>query len=199
MRFLVLSTITIFSFSCTRNEQSAGPKDQSALRSNGTVAGALHIRAVRAVLDPLGNNKANGVVEIELTTDKQVSVIGSVSGLKPNSEHGFHIHEYGHCGAEDGSLAGDHFNPQGHPHAGPNNGKHHAGDLGNIRADDKGVATISLKIKDPLYSSDLSIIAGRSLVLHAQRDDLKSQPSGNSGARIACGVIGVTATSAATP
>jgi Cu-Zn family superoxide dismutase len=86
--------------------------------------------------------------------------------------------------------AGGHFNPTGMPHAGPTAGKRHVGDLGNIEANEKGVAKVDLV--DPALSfSGATSIIGRSLIVHAKPDDLKTPPAGNAGDRVACGVIGV--------
>jgi len=117
---------------------------------------------------------------------KDVVITGEVSGLKPG-EHGFHIHEFGDLRAPDGMSAGPHFNPEGHEHGGPDAAKHHAGDLGNIKADKNGVAKIDTKAEGLM----LHFILGRALVVHGDPDDLKSQPAGNAGPRIGVGVIGI--------
>jgi Cu-Zn family superoxide dismutase len=110
-------------------------------------------------------------------------------GLK-KGKHGFHIHEFGDCSAPDGTSAGGHFNPEGKMHGAPVDMSRHAGDMGNIEADESGKA--HLEYIDPMMSltGDHSII-GRSVILHQNEDDLKTQPTGNAGPRIACGVIGV--------
>jgi superoxide dismutase, Cu-Zn family len=117
---------------------------------------------------------------------KDVVISGEVSGLKPG-EHGFHIHEFGDLRAPDGMSTGPHFNPEGHDHGGPHSDKRHAGDLGNIKADKNGVAKVDTKAEGLM----LHFVIGRSLVVHADPDDLKSQPAGNAGARIGVGVIGI--------
>jgi Cu-Zn family superoxide dismutase len=132
--------------------------------------------------------KDSGVKGTLLLTQKgkDVVIMGEVSGLKPG-EHGFHIHQFGDLRAADGVSAGGHFNPEGHEHAGPDAAKRHAGDLGNIKADKSGVAKVNVKAEGLM----LHFVIGRSLVVHADPDDLKSQPSGNAGARVAVGVIGL--------
>ena len=132
--------------------------------------------------------KDSGVKGTLLLTQKgkDVLITGEVSGLKPG-EHGFHIHQFGDLRAADGVSAGGHFNPEGHEHAGPDAAKRHAGDLGNIKADKSGVAKVNVKAEGLM----LHFVIGRSLVVHADPDDLKSQPSGNAGARVAVGVIGL--------
>ena len=109
-----------------------------------------------------------------------------VKGLPPKSVHGFHIHEKGDCSAADASSAGGHFNPTGKMHGDPATMNHHAGDLGNITADEKGLAKGEGMISAAVTVSKLQ---GLSVIVHDQADDEKTQPSGNSGSRIACGII----------
>jgi len=103
--------------------------------------------------------------------------------------HGFHIHETGDCSAPDASSAGEHFAPQGHQHGSPTmEEQHHAGDMGNIRADGNGVAMTQMSL-DTLSLDNPNSIVGKAVIIHAQADDLQTQPSGDSGDRVACGVI----------
>ncbi|GAB6196463.1 hypothetical protein PAGU2595_017730 [Lysobacter xanthus] len=119
-----------------------------------------------------------------------VHVTGELGGLAPNSTHGLHVHEVGNCGAADASSAGGHFNPAGAPHGRPDAGAHHAGDLPNITAGANGVARVDAHVMGlTLGGPGATNIVGRALVVHAQADDYASQPAGNSGARIACGVV----------
>lgn len=143
------------------------------------------IKEAVAVLAPM---KASGVGGIILLKQEKgyVSVTGEVTGLKPG-KHGFHIHMFGDLRAADGMSAGGHYNPHGHPHGGPETKEHHEGDLGNIEANAQGVAKVSVKAAD----LDLHHVLGRSIVVHGDADDLKSQPAGNAGPRIGVGVIGL--------
>lgn len=142
-----------------------------------------------AVLHPTSGNEVEGVVLFS-NTDEGVRVGAQVSGLRPMSSHGFHIHEFGDCRAADASSAGGHFNPAGMPHGAPESERRHAGDLGNLIANDAGVAQTN--VVDPELSFEgADSILGRAVVIHANADDLESQPSGAAGPRIACGVIGV--------
>jgi len=116
-------------------------------------------------------------------------VNANITGFKPNSTHGMHIHENGDCSARDASSAGAHFNPTSAEHGAPTAAKHHGGDLGNVTADSKGQVYTSFEITDGAFGTGPDSIIGRALVVHADKDDLTSQPGGNAGARAACGVI----------
>ena len=126
-----------------------------------------------------------------IETRDGIRVVAFVTGLEPLSKHGIHIHENGDCSAVDALSAGGHFNPGNGVHGGPADKARHAGDLGNLEADMNGNA--SLDYIDPVLSlrGEDSVI-GLSVVIKQHEDDLKTQPDGNSGARIACGVIGAT-------
>jgi len=116
-------------------------------------------------------------------------VNANITGFKPNSTHGMHIHEIGDCSARDASSAGAHFNPTSTEHGAPTAAKHHGGDLGNVTADSKGEVYTSFEITDGAFGTGPDSIIGRALVVHVDKDDLTSQPGGNAGARAACGVI----------
>jgi len=137
-----------------------------------------------AVLASTNDSKVKGIIRLE-QKEGLVHVTGKVINLEPG-EHGFHIHEFGDLSKRDGTSAGGHFNPEGHEHGEPGE-KSHAGDLGNIKADDKGVAMIDIQAKGLM----LHTVFGRAFVVHAKADDLKSQPSGDAGPRVAVGVIGI--------
>jgi Cu-Zn family superoxide dismutase len=141
-----------------------------------------------AVMQATSGSKVTGVVTFT-ARDGHVEVSGEIHGLTPGL-HGFHVHEFGDISAPDGSSAGNHFNPTDMPHGGPEDAKHHVGDLGNIEADTEGKAIIKLRDQALALDGPHSII-GRTLVVHAKADDLKSQPSGDAGDRVGCGVIGL--------
>jgi Cu-Zn family superoxide dismutase len=116
-------------------------------------------------------------------------VVGEVRGLKPNAEHGFHVHEKGDCSSEDGMSAGGHFNPKGAPHGRYDTAPHHAGDVPNLRADAKGVAKISWEDDELTVADGPATVVGKAVIVHRDPDDYRTQPAGNSGPRVACGVI----------
>lgn len=120
-------------------------------------------------------------------TESGVRIEARVAGLKPG-EHGFHVHEVGDCSAPDAMSAKGHYNPHGKAHGG-HGGEHHVGDMPNLVADASGKAEYSAVLADMRLQGEVGNITGRSVVIHADPDDYKSQPAGNSGKRIACGVI----------
>jgi Cu-Zn family superoxide dismutase len=140
-----------------------------------------------ATLEPTKGNTAAGTVTFEQKGDK-VLVTAKVTGLAPNSEHGFHAHEKGDCSSGDGMSTAGHFNPDGKPH-GPQNTEHHAGDMPGLKADASGTAQATFELTGVTIGSGTTDLVGRGLIVHAAADDYKTQPTGNSGARIACGVI----------
>lgn len=146
------------------------------------------INSAIAVLYPTEGNQVDGTVIFTKTADG-VKVVADIEGLTPG-KHGFHIHEYGDCSSSDGTSAGGHFNPGQMPHGAPTDQNRHEGDIGNITADSSGVAHLEWTDKGMTLSGPNSII-GRSVIVHAKEDDLKTQPTGNAGPRVACGVIGI--------
>jgi len=144
-------------------------------------------RAV-AVISPLKGSGVRGIVTFE-AVGHGVRVVADLTGLAPG-KHGFHIHEFGDCSSEDGSSAGGHFNPMGMPHSMPTAEKRHAGDMGNIEADAEGKAHLDYVDAVMSLGGEHAII-GHAVIVHEKEDDLKTQPTGNAGGRLACGVIGI--------
>jgi Cu-Zn family superoxide dismutase len=160
----------------------------------GVAVGSLYagesakIAKAVAVLHPTQGNDVIGTV-VFTQMNNGVKVEADISGLSPG-KHGFHVHEFGDCRAPDGTSAGGHYNPTGQPHAGPEQKNRHMGDLGNIEADNSGKAHYE-RVDSQLVLNGPDTIIGRGFIVHAGADDLKSQPSGAAGPRVACGVIGV--------
>lgn len=173
LTFSLLAAATVFAQST--DQGSSGP-----------------LRAV-AVLQPTGGDKISGIVTFTEVADG-VRVDANISGLTPG-KHGFHVHQYGDCSSADGSAApasaaGDHFNPGNNPHGAADAKERHEGDMGNVEADASGVAKLNYVDHSlSLHDGEKSII-GRAVIVHEKADDLKTQPSGDAGGRIACGVIG---------
>ncbi len=141
-----------------------------------------------AGLSPTKGNKTRGEATFEQVGDK-VRVIIFVEGLRPGQAHGLHIHEKGDCSSGDGMSAGGHFNPHGKPHGHPTSAERHAGDLPALQANKQGRANIQVDIDIITLMPGPANIIGRAVVVHADPDDYKTQPTGNAGARLACGVI----------
>ena len=140
-----------------------------------------------ANLEPTTGNSARGTVTFTQDGD-EVRVRANVSGLKPGAEHGYHVHEKGDCGSGDGMSTGGHFNPTGKSH-GPQRGEHHAGDMPSLVADSYGNAAASFELKGVSIGGAAPDLVGKGLIVHRDPDDYKTQPTGNAGPRIACGVI----------
>lgn len=152
---------------------------------------APHVTSARAEIEPSkapGMDDVKGVVTFT-PAEGGLKVHYAIKGLTPASKHGFHIHEKGDLSAPDLTSAGGHFNPGGHKHGGPTGEARHGGDLGNITADDKGVAEGDVMAVGVTLDESKTGILGRSVVVHEKADDLATDPSGNSGARIGAGVI----------
>jgi Cu-Zn family superoxide dismutase len=145
-----------------------------------------------AQLEPTRGNNTAGKITFTQLGDK-VRVAGDVSGLRPNQEHGFHIHDAGDCSSGDGMSAKGHFNPYGKPHGNPSSPDHHAGDMLALRSDASGNARVDTSLDIISVTPGPASVIGRGLIVHADPDDYTTQPTGNSGARIACGVIGIAA------
>lgn len=138
-----------------------------------------------AHIGPASGSSVSG--EVRLTQRGSDTLIEiNLKNLSPGV-HGFHIHEKGDCSSADAVSAGGHFNPAGTPHGGPE-GPHHAGDLGNVTAGEDGTVNLNLHVKGVELTGDQSVI-GRAIIVHAAADDFATQPSGNSGKRVACGII----------
>ena len=165
---LILATLAVAALAGCQSMSSSEP----ALASAG--------------LKPTTGNKTVGEVTFEQMGDK-VRVTAQVIGLKPNQEHGFHIHEAGDCSSGDGMSAKGHFNPYGKPHG--RGAERHAGDLPNFKADAKGRAKLTVDVDILTVTAGPASVVGRGIIVHAQPDDYASQPVGNAGARMACGVI----------
>lgn len=150
--------------------------------------------SISATLNPTQGNTARGTVVFTAAGSGKVKVDVQLTQLPKAGEYGMHIHEKGDCSAADATSAGPHFNPTGSKHGSRTGTERHAGDLGNVKADDKGAVRESFDISGITLDQSPTGIAGRSVVLHAKADDLTSQPAGESGARIACGAIGPAGT-----
>ncbi len=141
-----------------------------------------------AQLAPTKGNNVSGTVTFTQRSSK-VLMTANVSGLKPGAEHGFHVHEKGDCSSGDGMSAGGHFNPFTKPHGGHPSMDRHAGDMPNLKADANGNASATVELDMLTVTDGPGSVVGRGVIVHLQPDDYRSQPVGNAGARMACGVV----------
>jgi Cu-Zn family superoxide dismutase len=141
-----------------------------------------------AVIYPTKGNTISGTATFTQEKDG-LHIEAHIIGLTPG-EHGFHIHEFGNCACDDAVCAGGHFNPTKDIHGSPESKHRHVGDLGNLVANEEGIAEYKLVDTDSTLNGPHSIL-GRGLIIHAQPDDYTTQPTGNAGARIGCGVVGI--------
>ncbi|HEY2094767.1 MAG TPA: superoxide dismutase family protein [Thermoanaerobaculia bacterium] len=138
-------------------------------------------------LAPLGSATAHGHVHFQQQKDGTVEVTVDLTGLAPNTTHGFHVHDKASC-ADFGNAAGGHYNPTNAPHGAPDAASHHAGDFGNVTSDASGEVHTTF-MTHSITVGGMNDVNGHAVILHANPDDLTSQPSGNAGPRIACGVV----------
>lgn len=165
------------------SQPAATPKAAPALPNTSTAkAGIVNLAAASGSL-------VSGQLRLVPMGDG-VQISGEIGGLAPGSAHGFHVHEKGDCSAADASSAGGHFNPTGNAHGRASMPMHHAGDMDNIVANADGVAKIDIHLSGvSLGGGSANDIVGRAIIVHGDPDDYRSQPSGNAGPRVACGVI----------
>jgi superoxide dismutase, Cu-Zn family len=192
MLVAVVLALFVFATAGARAQEKSKDKAKDKMKSMKSMTGMAHdamiINKAVVVLYPTQGNAATGVVTFT-KEEGGIHVVAKLTGV-PKGDHGFHIHEFGDCSAADGTSAGGHFNPTAMQHAGPMADKRHVGDLGNVTADDQGNVALDYVDKHLAFMGPSSII-GHAVILHANADDFTTQPTGNAGGRIACGVIGV--------
>lgn len=189
MMGLSLAGAVLLGVSCS--EKSSEHDAHDAGSASVTPRPFKDVKHAIAVVHSTEGNTARGVVRFTQLGGNAVQVVAEIEGLKPNAKHGFHIHQYGDCSRSDGKSAGGHYDPAtvGH-HGKPDSEKHHAGDMGNLESDKDGKAHYEKTLKGISIAGTLNPILGRGVIVHAS-EDVFEQPTGNAGARIGCGVIGV--------
>lgn len=190
------SLLGLFMTSCACSDSSSNrvAKYIEAQNQNTDVAMVTDVKSVRhpaatkavAIITPYKDHKVLG--EVTFTkVDGGIRILANVDGLKPG-KHGFHVHEHGDCSGEDGMKAGGHFNPTNTKHGGPDSPERHVGDFGNLEADENGHAHYD-RVDTLIAFEGQNSILGRTIIIHADPDDFVTQPTGASGARIACAKI----------
>lgn len=169
-RIFVLLAILVFGFATVDTIAQASGKVERAI----------------CTLNPTQGSSVSGTVTFAKVADG-VRIVADVQGLS-KGKHGIHIHEFGDCSSPDGNSAGGHFNPHSKGHGAPEEDNRHAGDMGNIDVDESGKGRLEYVDKEISLEGNSSIV-GKAVIVHANEDDLKTQPTGNAGGRLACGVI----------
>lgn len=189
---LCLAAVVAFA-ACGRNEETVPTAEEStamttsAEEPSSTAGGSS---TATATLQGAPGDAVSGTVTFHATADG-VHIVAEVQGVDGAGKHGFHVHENGQCdheGEAHFTSAGGHFNPAGAEHACPPTDPRHAGDLGNIEVGANGSARMEMSTNLLSLSGPNSVI-GKAIILHANPDDCKTQPTGNAGDRLACGVV----------
>lgn len=186
----VISTLLAVSLlaACGKRDEPKADANAPAANTTAPTSGPPMTSAALQV-SPTQGNTAGGMLSVTAEADG-VRISGQLMGLPKSAEVGFHIHEKGDCSAPDASSAGEHFNPTNAQHGNPESGAHHAGDMLNVKSDDTGMAQVDVKATGvTLGGGQPNDVLGKAVVVHEKADDYTTQPSGNSGPRIACGVI----------
>jgi Cu-Zn family superoxide dismutase len=176
MKILVLLIVMIFTFKLYASD------NHNHSHSN--------LKKLVAVMNPSSGSRVSGTVTFTILENGKVKVEATITNLTPG-KHGIHIHEYGDCSDAKAMSAGGHYAGEHKEHSSPESTVRHLGDLGNIEANAEGIGKLSY-IDEAISKAGLESIVGRGVIIHEKEDDLKTQPTGNAGGRVACGTIGVT-------
>lgn len=192
LRILCL-LVLVFAVACGGGdtEDSGYETTEPETQEAETQEAAPAIKVATATLQGREGSNISGTVTFTQSPDGgAVTIQAEVRGMDGAGMHGFHIHESGDCTAADFTSAGGHFNPTNAPHGGPDDAEHHAGDLGNIEIGEDGTGTLDLASSMlTLDAGATNSAVGKAVILHAGQDDLETQPTGDAGARLACGVV----------
>lgn len=170
-----------FSFSCANKHAATIQESASTSPAAPTLV---------AKMESKSDSKVQGTILLTQDSETQVTLQIDLTGFTPNTTHAFHIHAVGDCSDAGAASAGPHFNPAGTRHGGPDHEMRHAGDMGNLEADEKGeVHTQKINTLITLQENLPTSAIGKSIIIHESVDDFETQPTGNAGARISCGVI----------
>lgn len=169
------SLLTILVCGCATSPSSPHATAARASTAGGGATATLEARSGSSVTGVARATPASGGVALHV----------EVQGATPG-EHGVHIHEKGDCSDPKATSAGGHYNPAaGSHHGGLNTPVRHGGDLGNMMVDSSGKGSLDVDVP----GLSVSEVVGKAVVVHEKQDDLQTDPAGNSGARVACGVL----------
>ncbi len=183
---LTLSLAAAVGLAACASKAPTAPEAAAAAPAKATESFFGRTKAAVATLTPSATGGATGIVTFA-ASGNTVDVHVVAAGLVPGSVHGFHVHDIGNCASPDFMSAGGHFNPE-HKMHGPQTGDHHAGDMPSLLADPSGAIDARFTLAGVALGGSDGFV-GRAVILHAGNDDYQTQPTGNSGARLSCGVI----------
>ncbi len=192
IKFIIsLAASALLFISCSEADHNHDDKvNENTQETSHVHLEEANIETALVILYPTEGSEANGQVTFTKMEDGRIKVNAEVYNLTPG-KHGFHVHEFGDCSSPDGKSAGGHFFTDHDNHGSLEEHKTHVGDLGNLEANADGIAKATF-ITDKLSFSGMNSIIGRGVIVHEGEDDTKTQPTGGAGARVACGVIGIT-------
>lgn len=189
IRTLFLSAGVLGLAACATTQGDPAATAPAAEPAESRMATASTVHNARVNLSAASGSLVSGTLEVMAMGDG-LHLTGEIGGLTPNGTHAIHIHEKGDCSAADATSAGGHFNPHGNPHGRVGQGVHHGGDMDNIVANAEGVAQVNVHAQGVVLGGDAPNDAlGRAVIVHGGADDYTSQPSGDAGKRVACGII----------
>lgn len=187
---LCVFTLTFATTSC-KEKQVEASLDEMSEDVDNTIDDITKIES-KTITVAMGSKSGSAVSgTIALTQgEKEVTMVVNLSGLTAG-DHAIHVHENGDCSSDDGKSAGGHWNPKAEDHGKWGDEMHHAGDIGNLVADADGKTTLTFSTDQWCLGCDDASknLVGKSFIVHAKADDFKTQPTGDAGGRVACGVI----------
>ncbi len=191
---LAITLLAMIAFTACKNDKKDMDKDMdttdSVENSMNNDPQKMSAKTVTVTLESKSNSTAKG--EVTFTEENgMVRMEAKMTGLKPGM-HAIHIHENADCSAADGKSAGGHWNPTFEQHGKWGDPKgYHRGDIGNFEADENGNGGMSMQTDQWCIGCDdaKKNIIGKGIIVHEGTDDFVSQPSGDAGARVACGGI----------
>lgn len=191
LALMALATVIMIAACDNSGDSKTNAQDGHEGHDHGNHAAMFEgVTKAICVMSPTEGNAVAGWVKFE-ESESTVTVSWEVTGLEPNAKHAIHVHEFGDISKTDGTGTGGHYNPEGHDHALPDgDNARHAGDLGNLQADADGKAAGSITVTNISVAGVKNPVIGRGMIIHAKVDD-GGQPTGNAGARISQGVIGI--------
>lgn len=184
----VLGASAALVFACSSGSASSGASTAGAASGTAAAAPAATGATARATLESRSGSTVHGTATFTEEAGGRVHVLVHVENAPPGT-HGLHVHEKGDCSDPEAKSAGGHFNPGAQPHAGPMAEHRHAGDLGNIEIGSNGTGDLDVRTDLLTVRPGANSVVGRAVIFHEKADDLTTQPTGNAGGRLACGVV----------